>query len=77
MNENLTNLRTTVETILRCDLAEAIGIADEAEAEAYIQRLLHAIGGNQPAPSALARFIDPNGLSWRQARVLAWTHQAV
>ncbi len=59
MNENLTNLRTTVETILRCDLAEAIGIADEAEAEAHIQRLLHAIGGNQAAPSALARFIDP------------------
>ncbi|MBI1930677.1 NTP transferase domain-containing protein, partial [Candidatus Poribacteria bacterium] len=59
MNENLTNLRKTVETILRCDLAEAISIADEAETEAHIQRLLHAIGGNQADPSALARFIDP------------------
>ena len=58
MNKKLKNLRKTVETILRCDLANAIGIPDEAEAENLIERFLHAIaeriGGN-----ALERWINP------------------
>lgn len=58
MNKNLENLRKTVETILRCDLANAIGIPDEAEAENLIERFLYAIaeriGGN-----ALERWINP------------------
>lgn len=58
MNRDLTNQRKVVETILRCDLAEAIGIEDSAEAENLIGRFLHAIS-NQAAENCLEREIDP------------------
>ena len=63
MNSNLDNLRQTIETILRCNLSEAIGISDKAEAGKLIRRFLHAVSdriGGQSDPSAhLSRQIDP------------------
>ena len=63
MNSNLDNLRRTIETVLCCNLSEAIGISDKAEAEKLIRRFLHAVSdriGGQSDPSAhLSRQIDP------------------
>ena len=63
MNSNLDNLRQTIETVLCCNLSEAIGISDKAEAEKLIRRFLHAVSdriGGQSDPSAhLSRQIDP------------------
>ena len=63
MRNNPTHLRQTIETILRCNLSEAIGISDKAEAEKLIRRFLHAVSdqiGGQSDPSAhLSRQIDP------------------
>ena len=63
MNSNLDNLRQTIETILRCNLSEAIGISDKAEAEKLIRRFLHAVSdriGEQSDPSGhLSRQIGP------------------
>jgi uncharacterized protein with ATP-grasp and redox domains/bifunctional N-acetylglucosamine-1-phosphate-uridyltransferase/glucosamine-1-phosphate-acetyltransferase GlmU-like protein len=58
MNRALTHWREAVETVLRCDLAEAIGIEDSAEAENLIEEFLHAIS-NQAAENRLEREIDP------------------
>ena len=43
MNSNLDNLRQTIETILCCNLSEAIGIAEKAETERLVQRFLQAV----------------------------------
>ena len=43
MNRNLENLRQTIETVLRCDLSEAISISDMAETEKLVERFLHAV----------------------------------
>ena len=43
MNSSLDNLRQTIETILHCNLSEAIGISDMAEAEKLVERFLHAV----------------------------------
>ena len=63
MNSNLDNLRQTIETVLCCNLSEAIGISDKAEAEKLIRRFLRAVSdriGGQSDPSAhLSRQIDP------------------
>ena len=63
MRNNPTHLRQTIETILRCNLSEAIGISDKAEAGKLIRRFLHAVSdriGGQSDPSAhLSRQIDP------------------
>lgn len=67
MNSNLNNLRQTIETVLRCDLSEAIGIPDETEAEKLVQRFLHAVSGRMDDQSdqthqdsaQLSRQIDP------------------
>ena len=67
MNSNLDNLRQTIETILRCNLSEAIGISDKAEAEKLIRRFLHAVSdqiGDQSNLvhkdlTQLSRQIDP------------------
>ena len=63
MSKNPTHLRRTIETILRCNLSEAIGISDKAEAEKLIRRFLHAVSdriGGQSDPSGhLSRQIDP------------------
>ena len=63
MNSNLDNLRQTIETVLCCNLSEAIGISDKAEAGKLIRRFLHAVSdriGGQSDPSAhLSRQIDP------------------
>ncbi len=53
MNSNLDNLRQTIETILRCNLSEATGISDKAEAEKLIRRFLHAVSDQIGAPSDL------------------------
>ena len=58
MNNELTHLRQTIETILRCDLSQATGIPDKAEAEDRIQRFIHAVADWTDA-DALARRIDP------------------
>ena len=58
MNSALTHWREAVETVLRCDLAEAIGIEDSVEAENLIEEFLHAIS-NQGAENRLEREIDP------------------
>ena len=67
MSDDSTHLCQTIETILRCNLSEAIGISDKAEAEKIIQRFLHAVSdqvGSQPDlvrknSEQLARQIDP------------------
>ena len=63
MNSNLDNLRQTIETVLCCNLSEAIGISDKAEAGKLIRRFLHAVSdriGGQSDPSVhLSRQIDP------------------
>ena len=67
MNSSLDHLCQTIETVLRCDLSEAIGISDIAEAEKLIQRFLHAVSdqiGDQSDQirhdsAQLARQIDP------------------
>ena len=43
MNSSLDNFRQTIETVLRCDLSEAINISDMAEAEKLIQLFIHAV----------------------------------
>ena len=43
MNSTLDNLRQTIETILRCNLSEAIGISDKAETEELVRQFLHAV----------------------------------
>ena len=43
MNSTLDNLRQTIETVLRCNLSEAIGMSDTAEAEKLIRRFLRAV----------------------------------
>ncbi len=67
MNSPLDNLRQTIETILRCNLSEAIGISDKAEAEERVRQFLHAVSdriGNQSNlvyknSEQLSRQIDP------------------
>ena len=67
MNSTLDNLRLTIEGVLRCNLSEAIGISDKAEAEKLIQRFLNAVSnriGDQSDPvdedsKQLSRQIDP------------------
>ena len=67
MNSNLDNLRQTIETILRCNLSEAIGISDNAEVEKLVQRFLHAVADRMGDLSdkirqdseKLSRQIDP------------------
>ena len=67
MNSTLHNLRQTVETILRCNLSEAIGISDKAEAEELVRQFLHAVSnqiGDQSDQThqdsdQLSRKIDP------------------
>ena len=67
MNSSLDNLRQTIETVLRCDLSEAIDISDMAEAEKLIQRFLHAVSNRMGDRSdqihqdseQLARQINP------------------
>ena len=67
MNSTLDNLRQTVETVLRCNLSEAIGLPDKTEAEKLIQRFLSTVSdriGNQSTPiheevAQLSRHIDP------------------
>ena len=67
MNSSLDNLRQTIETILRCNLSEAIGISDMAEAEKLVERFLHAVSDRMGDLSdkihqdseQLSRQIDP------------------
>ena len=67
MNSTLDNLRQTVETVLRCNLSEAIGLPDKTDAEELIQRFLRAVSdriGDQSTPihedlGPLSRHIDP------------------
>ena len=67
MNSSLDNLRQTIETILRCNLSEAIDISDKAEAEKRVQRFLHAVSNRMDNQSEqahedseqLSRQIDP------------------
>ena len=67
MNNNLDNLRQTVETILHCNLSEATGISDRAESEKIVQRFLHAVSDRIGVESdqtdldseQLSRQIDP------------------
>ena len=67
MNNNLNNLRQTVETILRCNLSETTGISETAEAEKLVQRFLQAVSermGDQSDQTPqdleqLSRQIDP------------------
>ena len=67
MNSTLNNLRQTIETILRCNLSEATGISDKAEAEKRVQRFLHAVADRMDDQSdqtyqnseQLSREIDP------------------
>ncbi len=53
MNSTLDNLRQTIETVLRCNLSEAIGIPDKVEAEKLVRRFLRAVSdrmGGQSDP---------------------------
>ncbi|MCG9131813.1 hypothetical protein J5I95_09055, partial [Candidatus Poribacteria bacterium] len=67
MNNNLNNLRQTVETILRCNLSETTCISETAEAEKLVQRFLQAVSGRMGDQSdqtpqdleQLSRQIDP------------------
>ena len=67
MNSNLHNLRQTIETILRCNLSEAIGISDKAEVEELVRQFLQAVSdqiGDQSDQThqdsgQLSRKIDP------------------
>ena len=67
MNSSLDNLRQTIETILHCNLSEAIGISDNAEVEKLVQRFLHAVADRMGDLSdkirqdseKLSRQIDP------------------
>ncbi len=67
MNNTLHNLRQTIETILRCNLSEAIGIPDKAEAEELVRQFLHVVSnqiGDQSDQThqdsdQLSRKIDP------------------
>ena len=60
MNSNLDNLRQTIETILHCNLSEAIGISDKAEVEKLIRRFLHAVSDQTHQDSdQLSRQINP------------------
>ena len=67
MNSTLENLRETIETILHCNLSDAIGISDEAEVEKVIERFLHAVSNRMGDQSdqthqdsdQLSRQIDP------------------
>ena len=43
MNSTLDDLRQTVETILCCNLTEAVGLADKKHAEKLVQRFLRAL----------------------------------
>ncbi len=52
------NLRQTVEKILHCNLAAAIGIPDKVEAERRIEQFLHAVA-NRGKEDDLARWLDP------------------
>ena len=86
MNSTLDNLRQTIETILRCNLSEAIGVSDKAEAEKLVQRFLHAVSDRMGGQSdqidqdseQLARQIDPHsGLSSQPAKEPASIRPAV
>jgi uncharacterized protein with ATP-grasp and redox domains/bifunctional N-acetylglucosamine-1-phosphate-uridyltransferase/glucosamine-1-phosphate-acetyltransferase GlmU-like protein len=67
MNSNLDNLRQTIETVLHCNLYEAIDLPDKTEAEKLVQRFLHAVSGRMGDQSdqtnqdsdQLSRQIDP------------------
>ena len=67
MNNSLDNLCQTIETVLRCNLFEGIGIPDQAEAEKMIQRFFRAVSdqvGDQSNllhkdSDQLSRQIDP------------------
>ena len=43
MNSTLDDFRQTVETVLRCNLTEAVGLADKKHAEKLVQRFLRAL----------------------------------
>ncbi|MDE0298079.1 MAG: ARMT1-like domain-containing protein [Candidatus Poribacteria bacterium] len=58
MHNDLTTLRRTVETILRCNLTTAIGIPDNEEAERRIERFLYSIA-NRVIEHELAQWLDP------------------
>ena len=58
MTKVLENLRETVETILRCDLTNTIGIPDKAEGEDLIEQFLHVVA-ERADQSDFARWIDP------------------
>lgn len=67
MNNTLDNLRQTVETILRCNLSEAVRLPNKTEVEKLIQRFLHAVSDRIDSQSnqvhadseKLAQQIDP------------------
>ena len=67
MNSSLDNLLQTIETVLRCDLSEAINISDMVEAEKLVERFLHAVSDRMGDLSdkihqdseQLSRQIDP------------------
>ena len=67
MSNDLTHICQTIETILRCNLSEAIGLPDKMEAEKIVQRFLHAVSDRMGGRSdlvhkdleQLSRQIDP------------------
>ena len=58
MHNNLTTIRRAVETILRCNLATAIGISDKGRAERRIDQFLDTVA-NQDVEHDLAQWLDP------------------
>ena len=60
MNNNLDNLCQTIETVLRCNLSESIGISDKAEVEKRVERFLHSISDRiHEDSSQVSRQINP------------------
>jgi uncharacterized protein with ATP-grasp and redox domains/bifunctional N-acetylglucosamine-1-phosphate-uridyltransferase/glucosamine-1-phosphate-acetyltransferase GlmU-like protein len=57
MTKDFAKLRNIVESILGCNLAESIGVADKGEADDFIQRFLQAISGLPD--EELSRQINP------------------
>ncbi len=58
MHNNLTTIRRAVETILRCNLATALGISDKGRAERRIDQFLDTVA-NQDVEHDLAQWLDP------------------
>ncbi|MDE0186620.1 MAG: ARMT1-like domain-containing protein [Candidatus Poribacteria bacterium] len=52
------NLRETIETILRCNLTNTVGIPDAAKGEDRIEQFLHVVADRKYGEN-LARWIDP------------------